>query len=63
MVEKKKGLQAKEGEKKMTWTVVAAIVMTPIILLPVAFVGYLTIGGIYGAVRGAKVAKKAATLA
>ena len=61
MVEKKKGLQAKEGEKKMTTIVVAAIVMTPIILLPVAFVGYLTIGGIYGAVRGAKVAKKATT--
>ena len=61
MVEKKKGLQAKEGEKKMTTIVVAAIVMTPIILLPVAFVGYLTIGGIYGAVRGAKVVKKATT--
>jgi hypothetical protein len=61
VVEKKKGLQAKEGEKKMTTIVVAAIVMTPIILLPVAFVGYLTIGGIYGAVRGAKVAKKATT--
>ena len=45
----------------MTTIVVAAIVMTPIILLPVAFVGYLTIGGIYGAVRGAKVAKKATT--
>jgi hypothetical protein len=48
----------------MTWTVVAAIVMTPIILLPVAFVGYLTIGGIYGAIKGTgKVPKKAATLA
>jgi len=46
----------------MTWTVAAAIVMTPIILLPVAFVGYLTIGGIYGAIKGTgKVPKKAAT--
>ena len=45
----------------MTTTVVAAVVMTPIILLPVAFVGYLTIGGIYGAVKGAKAAKKVAT--
>jgi hypothetical protein len=45
----------------MTTTVIAAVVMTPIILLPVAFVGYLTIGGIYGAVKGARVAKKAAT--
>jgi len=59
---KEKGLRAREGEKEMTTTVVAAVVMTPIILLPVAFVGYLTIGGIYGAVKGAgKVAKKAAT--
>jgi hypothetical protein len=46
----------------MTTTVVAAVVMTPIILLPVAFVGYLTIGGIYGAIKGTgKVAKKAVT--
>jgi len=46
----------------MTTTVIAAVVMTPIILLPVAFVGYLTIGGIYGAVKGTgKVTKKAAT--
>ena len=36
----------------MTTTVIAAVVMTPIILLPVAFVGYLTIGGIYGAIKG-----------
>jgi len=59
---KEKGLEAKEGEKEMTTTVVAALVMTPIILLPVAFVGYLTIGGIYGAIKGTgKVTKKAAT--
>mgnify|MGYP001766814970 CR=1 FL=1 len=45
----------------MTTTVIAAVVMTPVILLPVAFVGYLTIGGIYGAVKGARVARKAAT--
>ena len=45
----------------MTTTVIAALVMTPIILLPVAFVGYLTIGGIYGAIKGTgKVTKKAA---
>jgi hypothetical protein len=61
MVENKKGLRAKEGETEMTTTLVAAVVMTPIILLPVAFVGYLTIGGIYGAVKGARVAKKAVT--
>ena len=46
----------------MTTTVIAAVVMTPIILLPVAFVGYLTVGGIYGAIRGTgKVPKKATT--
>jgi hypothetical protein len=62
MVEKEKGLGAREGEKEMTTTVVAAIVMTPIILLPVAFVGYLTIGGIYGAIKGTgRVPKKAVT--
>jgi hypothetical protein len=48
----------------MTTTVIAALVMTPIILLPVAFVGYLTIGGIYGAIRGTgRVPKKATTRA
>jgi len=46
----------------MTTAVVAAILMTPIILLPVAFVGYLTLGGIYGAIKGTgRVPKKAAT--
>jgi hypothetical protein len=46
----------------MTTTVVAAVVMTPIILLPVAFVGYLTVGGIYGAIKGTgRVTKNAAT--
>ena len=46
----------------MTTTAVAALVMTPIILLPVAFVGYLTIGGICGAIKGTgKVTRKAAT--
>ena len=45
----------------MTTTVIAAMVMTPIILLPGALVGYLTIGGIFGAVKGARVARKAAT--
>jgi hypothetical protein len=38
--------------KKMKWEIVVALaLMAPIILLPVAFVGYLTVGGIYAAVR------------
>jgi hypothetical protein len=45
----------------MDWTTVTALALAaPIILLPVAFVGYLTAGGIYAAVREArKAARKA----
>jgi hypothetical protein len=36
----------------MEWEIVVALtLMAPIILLPVTFVGYLTVGGIYAAVR------------
>lgn len=36
----------------MEWEIVVALaLMAPIILLPAAFVGHLTVGGIYGAVR------------
>ena len=36
----------------MEWEIVVALaLMAPIVLLPVAFVGYLTVGGIYAAVR------------
>jgi hypothetical protein len=39
----------------MEWQfVVALIVMVPVILLPVAFVWYLNVGGIYAAVREAR---------
>jgi hypothetical protein len=39
----------------MEWEIVTAMALAaPIILLPVAFVGYLTVGGIYGAVREAR---------
>ena len=45
----------------MDWTTVTFLTLAaPIILLPVAFVGYLNVGGIYAAVRGArKAARKA----
>ncbi len=36
----------------MEWEIVVALgLMESIILVPVAFVGHLTVGGIYGAVR------------
>ena len=36
----------------MEWEIVVALaIMAPIILLPVAFVEYLTVGGIYTVVR------------
>ena len=39
----------------MEGTVIAALaVVIPIILLPVAFVGYLTIGGAYAAAKEAR---------
>ena len=48
----------------MQWELIVALAVTiPIILFPAAFVWYLTIGGIYHAVREARTAKekKAAT--
>jgi len=39
----------------MGWEIVVALVLAvPVILLPVAYVGYLTIGGAVAAVRGEK---------
>ena len=48
-----------------TTIIVALVIAIPIILLPVAFVWYLNIGGIVHAVREAKAAKvkKVATTA
>ena len=44
----------------MEWHyVVALVVMIPVILLPVAFVWYLNLGGIVAAVRRARAAEKA----
>ena len=64
MVEKKKAHGLKKEERKMEWHVVAAIALaTPIILLPVVFVGYLTVGGIYAAVKEARKAGKKAEAA
>lgn len=40
---------------KMEWEfVVALILMVPVMLLPVAFIWYLNLGGIYAAVRGTR---------
>jgi hypothetical protein len=37
----------------MTWEIVVALALAiPVILLPAAYVGYLTIGGTVAAVRG-----------
>jgi len=48
----------------MEWEVVVALaLMAPIILLPVAFVGYLTVGGIYGVAREARKAGRKAEAA
>ena len=45
----------------MEWEIVVALaLMAPVILLPVAFVGYLTVGGIYGAAREARKAGRKA---
>ena len=39
----------------MEWEfIVAIVVMIPVILLPVAFVWYLNLGGLYAAVREAR---------
>ena len=44
----------------MEWElIVALVVMVPVILLPVAFVWYLNLGGILAAVRRARAAEKA----
>jgi hypothetical protein len=58
---KEKGLRPREGGNKMEWEVVTALALAaPIILLPVAFVGYLTVGGIYGLVKEARKAGRKA---
>ena len=39
----------------MEWTVIVALVIAiPIILFPVAYVGYLSVGGALAAIRGEK---------
>jgi lipopolysaccharide/colanic/teichoic acid biosynthesis glycosyltransferase len=44
----------------MEWTVIVALVVViPIILLPVAYLSYLNIGGIYKAIRVARQKKVA----
>jgi hypothetical protein len=44
----------------MEWEfVVALVVMIPVILLPVAFVWYLNLGGILAAARRARASEKA----
>ena len=56
------GPEVNEGkeETKMTWEIVLALVLAiPVILLPVAYVGYLTIGGV-AAVRGERKEKAGA---
>ena len=48
----------KKGETKMTWEIVVALVIAiPVILFPAAYVGYLTIGGTVGAIKGARKAE------
>jgi hypothetical protein len=48
----------------MEWEfIVALVVMIPVILLPVAFVWYLNLGGIVAAVRRARAAEKARPVA
>jgi len=42
----------------MTWEIVVALVIAiPVILFPAAYVGYLTIGGTVGAIKGARKAE------
>jgi hypothetical protein len=44
----------------MEWQfIVALVVMVPVIMLPVAFVWYLNLGGILAAVRRARAVEKA----
>jgi len=45
----------------MEWTIIVALVIAiPVILFPVAYVGYLTIGGTLAAIRGEKKATEKA---
>ena len=47
--------QGSEGGNEMEWQfIVAMVVIIPVILLPVAFVWYLNLGGLYVAVREAR---------
>ena len=42
----------------MDWTGILALVMAiPVILFPVAFIGYINGGGVYHALRGRRVSK------
>jgi hypothetical protein len=56
------GKQARRQEKEMEWQlIVALVIMIPIILVPVAFVWYLNLGGmrlLLRAVRRTKIAGK-----
>ena len=46
----------------MEWQfIVALVVMIPVIMLPVAFVWYLNLGGILAAVRRARAVRESAT--
>ena len=39
----------------MHWEIILALVLAiPVIMFPVAYVGYLTVGGTVAAIRGAK---------
>jgi hypothetical protein len=56
------GKQARRQEKEMEWQlIVALVIMIPIVLVPVAFVWYLNLGGmrlLLRAVRRTKIAGK-----
>jgi hypothetical protein len=46
----------------MEWQmIVALVVVVPIVLMPLAFIWYLSIGGIYAAIREAQRARAART--
>ncbi len=43
----------------MEWQIIVALaIVIPVILLPVAFIWYLNIGGVYTAIREARAARK-----
>lgn len=43
----------------MSWQIIVAmVVMIPVILLPVAFIWYLNMGGIYAAIKEARATRK-----